>query len=524
MALKRSSPIRGSRSTVSSIPFVLSKFERTLRKALNYEGYDERECGTPGSTTPDYTGSSSRALKSHLFSKLLSKYDPGTGGESQKAAALGKFRDAEEKCFWTNWKFAQPSDLIDKLQPRLVIARKLIHGLLGQEPPLEEIARGFGFGPGASTRLPRLKGDAVYKYSTEVEITPNALSLGQAAILAKPVWKHDFPLCEKGLPQLTTVWGNRVTTIPKNYKTDRVIAVEPCMNMYLQKGYGEYLKRRLKKVGIDLTDQSRNQRGCQDYSCATIDFSMASDLVSQGLASYLLPPNHADLIASMRSELGVMEDTGEIFRYNKVSSMGNGFTFELESLFFWALACSVLPPDQYDRVMVYGDDVILPSEAAAPFMELASWCGFIPNLDKSFVDGPFRESCGMHVHLGHDITPFYIKEPITCLSSLFLLHNNLWRWLQRAMGLLTGLEYEAIRKLLRSLRNLAPAKWRKPAIPNGYGDDAFIGSFAECEPNTCEKGWEAFECQIFALVPDSDQDFIEVPDGGAWVKSDLILR
>lgn len=533
---QRSRPSRGGRRT-AHLHFSLASFERKLRGALGFHT-EERGCGEPGSTTPDFTGGARRALKSWLFSNLLSKYDDQdkSKGAQRVTAAMEKFWKAEELCFWANLRFAQDDQDICKMHPGLQRAREYIHGLLGQEVPLAELARGFGFSGGASTRLPRRCGDAVYKYSTEVEVTPNALCYGAAAILATPMWKRMFGDCRDDLLMRVsnnTVWGNRVTTVPKNYKTDRVIAVEPCLNMFVQKGLGEVLRRRLKRVGVDLDDQTPNQVAARDTSLATIDFSMASDLISQGIVKFLLPPNWCDLIASLRSEFGVV-DGHRIHRYSKVSSMGNGFTFELESLIFWALAAAVTPQDQHDRIRVYGDDVILPTEFAVEFMELSRAAGFIPNADKSFWTGPFRESCGKHYYEGCDISPFYIKRPVKTLSDLFLLHNNLWRWLQRADALLAPEEYSGVKRVLRELRYLAPAQWRKPAIPDGIGDGAFIGSFAECSPQLstykCDltrtrkwDGCETYVANVLVQVPD-DGDLIEVPDGGAWVKADNILR
>jgi hypothetical protein len=509
------------RKTVSPVHFNLKKFEADLRRALSYTC--DRDCGQPGSSQPDFDSikNPGTAAKVWLFSVLLSKFDPGTGGKARRDAALEKFWKAEERCFWTNLKFCQSDKDIEALHPGLHRAKRKIYNLLGPEIPLEEISRGFGHGPGATTRLPRSSGDAVYKYSTEVEVTPNALAIGNAAICSQPIWKRMFSPREDGTLDLQTVWGNKVTTVPKNYKTDRVIAVEPDLNMYVQKGLGSVIRRRLKKVGVDLDDQTLNQDAARDLQLATIDFSMASDLVSQGLVRYLLPPNWCDLIASMRSEWGVLD--GTLHLYSKVSSMGNGFTFELESLIFWALAAACVSEGEHSRIRVYGDDVILPVLDALDFLELSDVAGFIPNHDKSFFSGPFRESCGKHYFSGCDITPFYIKRPVDTLEELFLLHNNLWRWLQRVDSLLAPAEYAAVTKCLQSLRNLAPARWRRPRIPDGFGDDAFIGSFAQCRPNTCRNGWEAFECSVRALRPPKS-GFIAVPDGGVWVKADNILR
>jgi hypothetical protein len=80
---------------------------------------------------------------------------------------------------------------------------------------------------------------------------------------------------------------------------------------------------------------------------------------------------------------------------------------------------------------------------------------------------------------------------------LFLLHNNLRRWQWRVADLLTRDQFTAIDKIRRELRNLAPAKWRRPRLPDGFGDGAFIGSFAECAPKVHRDGWEYFETYVW---------------------------
>jgi hypothetical protein len=86
------------------------------------------------------------------------------------------------------------------------------------------------------------------------------------------------------------VSGNNVDWVPKNYKTDRTIAIEPDWNMFLQKGLGGLLRRRLRRVGQDLNDQSTNRFcaavGSIDGSLATLDMSMASDTVAYRLVEF----------------------------------------------------------------------------------------------------------------------------------------------------------------------------------------------------------------------------------------------
>jgi hypothetical protein len=113
----------------------------------------------------------------------------------------------------------------------------------------------------------------------------------------------------------------------------------------------------------------------------------------------------------------------------KFSSMGNGFTFELESLIFWALSKSVS-----DFVSVYGDDIIVDSTCRDRFVDLFRFCGFTTNESKSFWSGPFRESCGKHYFQGTDVTPIYQKDSDENIENLLASLNRLRRWYYRRYG------------------------------------------------------------------------------------------
>jgi hypothetical protein len=309
-------------------------------------------------------------------------------------------------------------------------------------------------------------------------------------------------------------------TVAKNYKIDRTICIEPDLNMFVQKGVGAFLRQRLRaKGGINLDSQDANREGARDLSLATIDFSMASDSVSQGLVRFLSPAFLLDWIQWTRSEFTVFPDK-TLHRLSKVSSMGNGFTFELETAIFLSLARAVVPQCEWSRILVYGDDVLLPVAYADDYLQLCHKAGFTPNRDKTHTEGPFRESCGMHVHSGFDVTPFFIRRPVNDLPELFLLHNNLRRWRDRVDPLLSSRQYDSVTRLLRSLRRLAPSEWRRPRLPDGYGDGAFIGSFAEVQPRLHRDkhgytGWEYFSSVV--ILEQAEERQTRVP--GLLVKA-----
>jgi len=354
-------------------------------------------------------------------------------------------------------------------------ARLKILRLLGPQPSMSELSDSCSFSSGASFNKTRRDGStAAHKFNCRTpEVTAACAPIADYLIKESPLWSEN-------VQSFKLVRGNRITTVPKSRKTNRTIAIEPQMNMYVQKGIGSIIRRRLKSVGVDLDDQTINQRYAEQGSLtgdlATVDLSAASDSISTGLVWALLPPCWAELIMLTRSEVGILPDGTEI-NYEKVSSMGNGYTFELESLLFWALAKSVTSKD--DIVSVYGDDIIIPSRCVPTLQQVFDYVGFTLNMDKSFWTGKFRESCGKHYFDGYDVSPVYHKTNGETkkdeIMKLILLANNMRRWI----GIGYATQYSSVHSWI--VQHL-PEYWAKPRIPEGVGDGALIGTLAEVQP------------------------------------------
>lgn len=498
---------------------VLPEFLRKLARATRWDGPVEDFIDGQGQIVPGSPqgGSGSRSdgqfAVDYLWGELLSKFDDGKSSDDKERAAFAKFREAELLCGITNARLSRmvglPGDLaISDLERTLCVARSKIRGILGKFS-WDHAARGFGFSSGASTRLPKVRSSAPHKYSGTPETTYANSDLARACIMSLPTWKRSLAL-PGGSVDVCYVEGNRVTTVPKNYKTDRVIAIEPCMNMYVQKGLGSLIRERLRKVGINLNSQETNQDlalyGSATGGVATIDLSMASDTVSLELVRFLLPATWLAAFEQCRSAMGVLP-SGEKILYRKFSSMGNGLTFELESLIFYGLSLAVcdLLGIGSSLVSVYGDDIVVPTAAASALIEVLEFAGFKTNEKKTFVSGRFRESCGKHYLAGQDVQPFYVRNHCKKLSDLFLLHNKLARWQKRQRWNL-DLDHESLSDLRRWLRSHAPWNWRAPRIPDGYGDGAFIGTFDECTPRLADTyrpgklgrrdGWSGYIAEV----------------------------
>jgi hypothetical protein len=346
--------------------------------------------------------------------ECLSKYPFDIPGIDRAAVALDGFHAAEQRCEQANLRlgfypnpYCATSKVVRKARAKL---KWLLSGI-----SRDEVMHAAHWGPGASTSLPRKYSSPQNKWEFGAHVTSSALPW----LLAFGKWSgQSF----KG----QIVCGNNVVTVPKNAKTDRTIAIEPDWNCFFQLGLGTCIRRRLNRVGLLYPDaQERNKRLAQAGSLtglfATVDLKAASDTLSLSLCDLLLPSDLKAFINELRSPEGVLS-TGEKVVYEKVSSMGNGFTFELETAMFWALASSCDPSGD---AAVYGDDVILSVGAVPLFVEALTDLGMEVNQKKTHVIGPFRESCGGHYFNGVDVTPPYFKERVCDAPSYIRAHNKL---------------------------------------------------------------------------------------------------
>lgn len=445
----------------------------------------------------------------YLLYNIMRKRASGSSSIETSVRAIDKMKETDaslselqQTLTWDSLALNEPA--VHKILYR---AARKIEKLLGSAPAIKSVMAYAGFSHGATTLHKRVEGEACFKYSYEYpEVTPQLARLARLIIKLTPSWERTF----KGF---TLVEHNRVTTVPKDSTIDRPIACEPTLNMYFQKGLGGYLRALLMRVGINLDDQSINQRLAREGSItgelATVDLASASDSISLAICKLLLPQGWYETCLLFRCERGLLYD-GTYIEYNKMSSMGNGFTFELESLLFWGItqacedAVSDLEQSETHRCSIYGDDIICRGRTVGLLKEVLTVCGFKLNDEKSFWSGPFRESCGKHYFSGVDVTPFFIREEKLTVSGLLLLCNNLRRWNRLCLGeddpRYTGL-YEWLVTLL-------PSKWQKPRIPDGYGDGALYGTFDECCP-TVRKG--RFEVKVLqrvrCMVDDEDSRY-----------------
>lgn len=427
-----------------------------------------------------------------LATKFLSKATFLSLKRDKRKVAIEKFREAEELCRLTNQHGFRPQRIKTSVGEWLhyAIIRK-IDTVLGEFDPDEWIERS-NWGPGSTLDVTGVDTSSVKKFRSETGTTRALYDL------MKGFYAFLYPTWDLSNQQIHD--GNKIVTVPKNSKTDRTIAIEPGLNIWFQLGVGKMIRRRLRRVGIDLNSQDRNQQlskvGSRTNHLASVDFSMASDTISLSTVEALLPPRWFSVMNILRSKSGRLGK--EPVRYEKFSSMGNGFTFELETLIFWAIASSCCEVRGCDRseISVFGDDVIIPSASYQLFKETCEFYGFRVNDQKSFSDGPFRESCGSYWFDGQSCKPFFLREVIGSIHEKLKVANGI----RRTSHHKGFFPYCEIRFL--PVFNLLKDSWNKPLlISDNFGDGGFISNFDEASPSKAKHGIEGYFAMSIVTIP-----------------------
>lgn len=410
-------------------------------------------------------------------------------GVDTQAKAWGTFKETELKCFETNELLRKYSRggfyFVPRVEAVMFIAQRKISAILGTCPSLEELK--LRFGPGATTQVKKKDASPRRKLSQAFCVSEDAIRFLPELLAEMPLWAQVDETGTKGVCHEVVVSDGRVDFVRKTCKTDRTIVVEPMLNGLVQTAIGDYISDRLLRQGVNLRDQTINQRLAREGSLtgevATLDLRSASDLIASGLVESLLPLEWWDLLRAFRT--GWVDTPEGRMRLEKFSSMGNGFTFALESLIFYALAKACAEESGPGRVSVYGDDIIVPATAVPLLLETLTAVGFEVNTKKSYWSGAFRESCGKDYSSGFDVRPVYLKDVLSA-SDIFRLHN----WYARM--------YEAEpTELLLSLVDDSLALWG----PDGYGDGHLISLTDEVRlrPHKRDLGWSGYTFETYTF-------------------------
>ena len=231
---------------------------------------------------------------------------------------------------------------------------------------------------------------------------------------------------------------SRLLAVPKTAKGPRLIAAEPTGHQWCQQFIKRFLEERLQGLFGTNFVSFRNQELSQvlvskaslDKSLATVDLSSASDRLSCWVVERAFRENQSLLKALHASRTRWVCDaidkkaSPNYFVAKKFASQGTAVTFPVQSIIFLIIALTAcgfeatgpedfLCNDRFcksiarfrNKVRVFGDDIIIPKYGYVVLTGLLHTLGLKVNLNKSFVKGHFRESCGMDCFKGVNVTP-----------------------------------------------------------------------------------------------------------------------
>jgi len=413
-----------------------------------------------------------------LQTTIVKKFEPDGISDIAQKAAISKFLEVNRRT--GNWDVlshihtSADEELLGLLKDELY-RFWYVDGCTPVVGTAEEIFLNGTSGPGAAQGCGA--GDFYTKYFDQRLVgTPQAVEWWEKMVDRDPRWCSAYiAQADRGRSPKKQNWINLIV-VPKDSDIGRTICPEGAINMWAQQGIRHLLEARMLSLwGIDLSKQADiNRLLAKEGSChgafATIDSSSASDCVSRNMLKECIPQHMFKVLDFFRTPIAKVQNT--FVTLHMMSTMGNAFNFPLQSIIFCAAIRAVyrqagLKPTRCDarapNLGVFGDDLICVAKWAPRVLRFLEALGFMPNRLKTFIDGPFRESCGADYYNGVNIRGVYIKR-LTTPQDFYSAINGLLRWSSlHEIPLVNTLRF-----LYTGLRGNAKA------VPLDEGDDAGI--------------------------------------------------
>jgi hypothetical protein len=435
---------------------------------------------------------SALALTDSFFKKLC----PGDNSPEADKAALEKFmrinaaisgepfrfpvNDEADSVFWDYFKNSFQEAVSFEVE--------------GTNYDLEFIAEHMNVGPGTAQKATNT--DFISKlFEGPVSYTSEYLiPLYRSTVASMGLWADAERFRSSRFP-FVKVKGGKIFFAKKNAEISRTCCTPSNLGLLFQMSVGAFIEQRLEKYfGINLSRQPDLNRelariGSIDGSFGTIDLVSASDSISFQLFREIMPDCFLKYVMlQSRDEVAVLPDGDEV-ELRMVSTMGNGYTFPLQTLIFASAVkavyemmgmrptvASVHHPSK-TQFGVFGDDIIVCRKAYSFLVKMLTKLGFEVNEAKSFNTGPFRESCGSDYFLGRNVRGVYIQS-LETPQQIYSAVNRLHRW-----GSRNGIQ---LTNVIRELRGLVRTVLVPPSAPD---DSGIRAPFLATSPALDSKYW-----------------------------------
>lgn len=296
-------------------------------------------------------------------------------------------------------------------------------------------------GPGATAD--KLRGNAKFSVSKWPQRLESVFPYGDYAL---PSWRYYDQLARVEFLEPGAEIPVKVISVPKTPKTPRIIAVEPTAMQYAQQALSHQIIDEIEKhiesppsggdqmcnlgrffVGFEHQDPNRvlAREGSLTGFLATLDLSEASDRVLNRHVELLFGrfPHLNEAVQATRSSKADVLGHG-VIPLAKFASMGSALCFPVEAMVFTTIVFAAIANERREpltrklileytgKVRVFGDDIIVPEEHVRSVIQLLEAFGLKVNMDKSFWNGKFRESCGGDYYDGEWVTPIRLRHEL----------------------------------------------------------------------------------------------------------------
>ena len=356
---------------------------------------------------------------------LFGKMQPPGDSHPEEAATMLQFVQCEQEI-----KVSARNIPTDRLERFRRMAQTLFGDVFGK---MELLALSDGFvpkhGPGATAD--RLRGNAKFDLREWPERLEAAFPFGDYVL---PSHRFSYLLDDVDFLEPGAERPVRVITVPKTFVKPRIIAIEPTCMQFTQQAVLGSLVPALEQDSflspfVGFSDQTPNrvmaEMSSLDQELATLDLSEASDRVTNQHVLDLIGPRYPffrDAVQACRSRKADVPGHG-VIRLAKFASMGSALCFPFEEMVFLTIIFSAMesqePSTRFTRkdisrfvgkVRAYGDDLIVPVEHVQCVIDWLDSFGMKVNVNKSFWNGMFRESCGKEYYAGTDVSLVRVRR------------------------------------------------------------------------------------------------------------------
>lgn len=457
-------------ASTRSTDVIARKIALTMREDL---GLGHQYFGDPRLWSMAYTPLDGLRFKRHyqlaeLFKKYTFEKDVYTPADVL-AMSVKKFMDNQER-------LASFSPNLDPLVKEIVFrAKGWIDRLLG-DYDLEEHLEACYWPKKASVGVPQRKATLENRWKTD--ITGSAYHIDWFKRCYLPWFNQPRAFTES--LNVREIGYLSAVLVDKTFKSKRMIVPNSSIGGLYSNGLGAVMTNRLRSGGYDLRVLPERhklyaRKASIDGQTATVDQTMASDNITTWLVQLCYPMRWARVLLNGR--IGWLQVENELIDSPTMSTMGIGFTFPLQMVLFLGLthACRDYHEELYGKIATdrtiscFGDDLICPVVLKNMVEHVFLSLGLLFNADKSYWQGPFRESCGGDYFHGLDVRPAYVPQGGTCMSDA-----SYESWLYRTFNaLIRRWDRDELESTVRLLLDELKTVRDKPlVVPGSYGDDA----------------------------------------------------